>query len=389
MSDHAPILKIERAALMQALNAAIGAVSSKSTIPVLTHFLLDAEGDSLVVTGTNLDTQTTVVAPAQVTTPGRITVPAKALHEIVRRTREGAEISIEVDPIKLRTVVAAGRSRFTLPSYAAEDFPKFTDNGSTDIGEFSQSFEIAGSILSNMIGKCWFAISTEETRYYLNGIYCHALEVDGVPTLRFVATDGKKLARIDTARASGLTLNDPGVIFPRKTVELIKKAADEAGEAMVTIEHSQRVMRATVGSVAIISKLIEGTFPDYVRVIPTSFAREAVAPTVGLIESVLRVSPLAAEDNARNRGVKLEFEEGQLKISAHDVDGSDARDELDIDLEGEPLTIGFAARFLSDTLAQVGSDTVRIKLGTDATQPAVIGDKLAEALFVLMPYRVT
>ena len=372
-------LTIERKALLPALATAVQAVESRTTIPVLNHLLLVAEDGTLTITGTNLDQETAVRVAADIAETGAITLEARQLHDVVRKLPADAAIAIKAGA-NGRASVAAGRSRFQMPTYPREDFPVFT------AGDFPHRFEIAGSVLATMLGRLQFAISTEETRYYLNGIYTHVVEVDGEPTLRMVSTDGHRLARLDTPHAAGLDASMPGVIIPRKAVEVFKHLAAAADKAPVSVEVSGSKIRLSAGNVATASKLIDGTFPDYARVIPTDFRRTATAPTLALIEALGRVAVLSGE---KVRGVKLSFAPDTVEIALRNADdGAEAQDSLDIALDGEPLEIGFNAKFLSEVLAQVGSDTVKINLGQDAGQAAVIGDKLAEGLFVLMPLRI-
>lgn len=378
-------LTAERATLLPALAAVLGVVEGKATVPVLTHFLLTAEGDTLTVTGANYDAQIIARIPAEVERPGQATVAAQALHDIVRKTRAGAQVAVKADPVKQTTTVSSARSRFVLPGFPVVDFPDFNAHQKDGSHEFFPPIELAGSILAHMIARSSFAISNEETRYYLNGVYCHCVTVDGEPTLRFVATNGHILARIDTTRASGLDTSIPGVILPRKAVDLTKKLAAEADTATVSIELSTRLVRVTAGGITLVSKLIDGTFPNYAAVIPSEFKRECVAPTAGLIDAVERVATVA---QGKLRSIKLAISEGILAISLRDPEGGEASDEVEIELEGEPLTIGFSAKYLSEILGQTGGDTVRLKLGVDGMQPVVIGDKLAEGLFVLMPLRI-
>lgn len=371
---------VDRAELLQATAAALQVVETKTTIPILTNFLLRAEAGGLVVTGTNLDQWTAAQAPADVTAIGAVAVQAKPFHDVITKLPKGARVSVAADPKTGRTTVSSGRSRFQLPSLPVEDFPG-QDGGS----RFEHKFDVAGSILASMITRCHFAISSEETRYYLNGIYCHVVEAEGALTLRFVATDGHRLARIDATKAEGIDLDMPGIIIPRKMVDAIRKLAADADTAIVEIEVSPSLIRASTGRISITSKLIDGTYPDYARAVPTDFAREAVAPTLALIEAVDRVSTLSLE---KMRGVKLDFQADKLAVTIRNPNDGEAYDELDIELDGAPLIIGCNAKYLAEILAQTGGDTVRIKLGADTTQALVIGDKLAESLFVLMPMRV-
>lgn len=372
-------LTIERKALLPTLATAVQAVESRVTIPILNHVLLTAVDDTLSITGTNLDQETSCKAPADIGEPGSITLEAHRLHDIVRKLPTDAIIAIK-GLENGQASVSAGRSKFKMPTYPISDFPTFT------VGDFWHRFELAGSILASMLGRLQFAMGTEETRYYLMGVYTHVVAVDGEPTLRMVATCGHFLGRLDTQRATGLDLSMPGVIIPRKAVEIFKRLAADADAAPVTVELSQTKIRLSAGDKAVASKLIDGTYPNYEAVIPKDFRRTATAPTAALIEALGRVATLSGE---KVRGVKLAFGPESVEISLRNADeGSEAQDSLDIELDGPPLEIGFNSKYLAEILGQTGGDTVKIRLGQDSTHPAVISDKVAEGLFVLMPLRI-
>ena len=264
------------------------------------------------------------------------------------------------------------------------DFPALLD---TDMAGPTYAIELTGSVLANLIGRCRFAISTEETRYYLNGIHVHVIEGETGPALRFVATDGHRLARITTTHAAGLDPAMPGIILPTKGVELFAAAAAVAGDAKVILELAHSKARLKLGNAGqIVTKLIDGTFPDYVRATPTQFARTANVATLAFAAMLERVGTISEE---KTRRVKCSFEPDRIVVSLHNHgDSSEAEDEVDAELTGNPLEIGFNARYLSDILKFSGGDTVCVRLGADAGQAAVITDKTGTALYVLMPMRI-
>lgn len=375
-------LTIAAEALKAAVHRACSVSPDKATIPILGHVLLRADRNGLAVTGTDLDRQATARAEADVDEPGAITVTAKTIEDVTAKLPAGAEVSLTADAVEGIAVLKCGRSRFKLLGLDPDDFPEFAPEA---MGQgFPYRIELAGKTLADVLTRVRFAISTEETRYYLGGVYVHVVEVDGEPRLRLVATDGHRLARIDTAHAEGLDPAMPGVIIPRTVVGEFIKLAKEADAGNVVLELSRTLVRLTVGAGALTSKLIDGTFPDYQRVIPTEFLREATAPTLALIECLERVRVMA---DAKTKGVRLALSADLLTVSLRrPYDASEAHDEVDVQLDGPGGVVDFNARFLAEILAQTGGDRVRLKLGDDMA-PAVIGDKLAEGLFVLMPLR--
>ena len=376
---------LDRSALALALGSVIKAVESGVVIPILAHVLISASDGAVTVTACNLDQNVTTSVAADVDQPGTITLPGKALHDIARKLPADARVTIRVETDKPGTaLIQSGRSRFSLPSLPERDYPTLLDEGMTGP---AYAIELAGGVLADLIGRCEFAISSEETRYYLNGIYAHVIEAEAGPTLRFVATDGHRLARIDTTHATGLDPTMPGVILPTKGVELFSAAAKIAGDAKVILELTPTKARLKLGnSGQIVTKLIDGTYPDYARVVPTQFARESYTATLGLAAMLERVGAVSAE---KTRRVKCTFEADKITASLFNVDdGSTAADEVDAELTGEPLEIGFNARFFADILKYSRGDTVRVRLGSNAGDPVVITDKTDTALYVLMPMRI-
>lgn len=343
-------VSIDRSQLAHALATVNRAIESRNSIPILANILLAVEDGQLRLTGTDLDVEITTSLPVLDCQPGSVTVPGKMLADIAKRAT--SDITLALDECRL--AVASGRSRYKLDVLPAEDFPSFS------AGKFDTTLELD---LAALVAPCVHCISTEETRYYLNGVYLHA--IDG--RLVAVATDGHRLMR-NTGPAGAL---EYGVILPRKLVGLLPKGA-------VTVELSQNKVRVTSGSTVITSKLIDGTFPDYVRVIPTGNSNVLSVDRQALMKAVERVAAVADD---KSRAVK--FAVGDvLRLMLADK----ASDEVSIDFEGEPLEIGFNARYVNDMLGALDEPSVRFALG-DAGMPAVVKGE-GEWTGVLMPMRV-
>jgi DNA polymerase-3 subunit beta len=315
--------------------------------------------------------------PADVGQGGATTVPAHTLHDIVRKLAEGAQVSLETTGESGQLLLRSGRSRFNLQSLSETDFPDLAS------GDLSHKFKLPVADLAKLFAKTQFAISTEETRYYLNGVFLHTLEVDGHTMMRAVATDGHRLARIEIPAPAGAA-GMPGVIVPRKTVSEVLKIV-EGGEGDVHIEMSTTKARFTFGDLVLISKLIDGTFPDYARVIPTGNDKRLIVDCGPFRQAVDRVSTISSE---RGRAVKLAVAEGKLTLSVTNPDSGSAVEELEVDYDSAPIDIGFNARYLLDITQELDSDTALFKLA-DPGSPTVIQDRDgAAALYVLMPMRV-
>jgi DNA polymerase-3 subunit beta len=247
----------------------------------------------------------------------------------------------------------------------------------------THSFKLPAGDLKRLIDKTQFAISTEETRYYLNGIYLHTAGSAKSATLRAVATDGHRLAQVELPLPDGAA-GMPGVIVPRKTVSEIQRLID-AMEDEIAIELSSGKIRLTVGDVVLTSKLIDGTFPDYGRVIPANNDKELIVDKTDFEAAVDRVSTVSSE---RGRAVKLSVTSGRLVLSVTNPDSGSATEELEVEYNSEPLDIGFNSRYLLDIAAQIEGEVAVVKL-SDPGSPTLIQDKDAKgALYVLMPMRV-
>jgi len=368
---------LERSNLLKSLNHVHRVVERRNTIPILSNVLLRAEGGQLHMKATDLDLEVFEKSPAMVEQAGGTTVPAHMLYDIVRKLPDGSEVMLAVDPDGNALKVTAGRSKFTLQMLPVADFPDIT------AGEFPYRFKLASAQFKGLIDHTQFAISTEETRYYLNGIYFHAVEEAGKLMLRAVATDGHRLARAQIVAPAGCE-GMPGVIVPRKAVGEIQKLVEDP-EAIATIELSETKIRVSVGNVVLTSKLIDGTFPDYNRVIPTANERELVMDRASFASAVDRVSTISSE---RGRAVKLQLNDGSLVLTVNNPDSGSATEELPVGYSSDPLEIGFNSRYLLDITAQLSGDETVFMLA-DPGSPTLIRDSAESgAIYVLMPMRV-
>ena len=370
-------ITLERSNLLKSLNHVHRVVERRNTIPILSNVLLRAADGNLEMKATDLDLEITEATPASIEQPGATTVPAHLLYDIVRKLSDGAEVRLATNADGTAMTVTSGRSKFSLQCLPETDFPDLTT------GSFSHSFSLKAASLKMLIDRTQFAISTEETRYYLNGIFFHTIEAKGDLKLRAVATDGHRLARADVDAPSG-SEGMPGIIIPRKTVGELQKLVDSP-DATVDVEVSDAKIRFTIGSIVLTSKLIDGTFPDYQRVIPTANDREMLVDCQTFAQAVDRVSTISSE---RGRAVKLSIGDGQLLLTVNNPDSGSATEEVAVGYESEPMEIGFNARYLLDITSQL-SGTNAVFLLADAGSPTLIRETEGDdALYVLMPMRV-
>ena len=366
---------IERATLLRGLSHVQSVVERRNTIPILSNVLIEAQGSgALRLMATDLDLQIDETIAAAVDQPGAITVPAHTLFDIVRKLPEGAQV--ELSAAEGRITVNAGRARFTLSTLPRDDFPMIAE------GELPTVFELPAETLKQIIDKTRFAISTEETRYYLNGIYLHVVD-EATPVLRAAATDGHRLARVTVARPDGAD-SMPGVIVPRKCVGELRKLLDEV-DGSIGVSLSASKIRFDLGQAILTSKLIDGTFPDYTRVIPTANDKLLKVDPRSFMEGVDRVSTIATE---KTRAVKMALERDKVILSVTSPENGAAAEEVPGDYAAQGFEIGFNSRYLMDILNQIEGDSVEVHLA-DAAAPTLIreNDK-SPALYVLMPMRV-
>ncbi|RNJ63184.1 MAG: DNA polymerase III subunit beta [Porphyrobacter sp. IPPAS B-1204] len=371
---------IERATLLRCLSHVQSVVERRNTIPILSNVLIDAsDGGSVRVMATDLDLQVVEsMSASSVDQPGAITVSAHLLFDIARKLPEGSQVSLTTSENRLE--VKAGRSNFKLPTLPRDDFPVIVE------GDLPTSFELPARLLAELIDRTRFAISTEETRYYLNGIFLHVTDEDE-PLLKAAATDGHRLARFTVSRPEGAA-GMPDVIIPRKAVGELRKLLDEAIDSNVLIDLSASKIRFTMGGeggVVLTSKLIDGTFPDYSRVIPTANDKLLKVDPKLFFSGVDRVATIATE---KTRAVKIGLDQDRVTLSVTSPDNGTAAEEIAAEYRSEGLEIGFNANYLKDILGQIDSDTVELHLA-DAGAPTLIREnEQARALYVLMPMRV-
>jgi DNA polymerase III subunit beta len=367
---------VERAQLLKSLGHVHRVVERRNTIPILANVLIKAGNSKLSLKATDLDLEVIDSIAAEVSPGGSTTVPAHMFYEIVRKLPEGTQVVIEGTGDRAVLTIRAGRSRFTLQTLPESDFPDLA------AGEMTHKFSLAAADLKRLIDKTQFAISTEETRYYLNGIYLHATPGKS-SALRAVATDGHRLAQVELPLPQGAA-GMPGVIIPRKTVGEVQRLI-ETPDGEVAIELSAGKIRFTIGDVVLTSKLIDGTFPDYSRVIPVNNDKELILDKKDFEAAVDRVSTVSSE---RGRAVKLSIAGGRLVLSVTNPDSGSATEELETEYKSDPLDIGFNSRYLLDIAAQIEGEVAVLKLA-DPGSPTLIQDKDAKgALYVLMPMRV-
>jgi DNA polymerase-3 subunit beta len=363
---------IERATLLKSLGHVQSVVERRNTIPILSNVLIEArEDNSIRLMATDLDLQVDESVPANVDQPGATTVPAHTLFDIVRKLPEGSQVEIHVAEGKMN--LSAGRSRFHLSTLPRDDFPVISE------GELPTSFELPAATLRQIIDKTRFAISSEETRYYLMGIFLHVAD----DQLKAAATDGHRLARVVLPKPDGAD-GMPDVIIPRKCVAELRKLLEEV-EGTVEVSLSATKVRFGLGSAVLTSKLIDGTFPDYNRVIPTANDKLLKLDPKTFASGVDRVSTIASE---KTRAVKMSVDRDKVTLSVSSPESGTATEELPADYGSDTIEIGFNAKYLLDILGEIEGDTVEVHLA-DAAAPTLLreNDK-SNALYVLMPMRV-
>lgn len=365
-------LTLERSALLSGLSHVQSVVERRNTIPILSNVLMGAQDGRMSLVATDLDIEVSETVEAGVSAPGQVTAPAHTLYDIVRKLPDGAQVQLTINN-EDRLDIDAGSAHFTLPLLPSGDFPKMTADG------FTHEFALPASDLRRLIDKTRFAISTEETRYYLNGIYLHSK--DGA--LVTVATDGHRLALAKQDLPVGAD-GMPGIIVPRKTVAELRRLIDGM-DSDVSVSVSEAKIRFTTGTVVLTSKLIDGTFPDYERVIPRNNTKELVLDNKVFASAVDRVATISAE---KSRSIKLALSDSNLSLSVNNPESGQANEDLPVNYDNEGLEIGFNAKYLLDVAGQIEGQDATYMLESSSS-PALVTDSDDEhALFVLMPLRV-
>ena len=368
---------IERATLLKAVAQAQSVVERRNTIPILANVLIEAEGAAVSFRATDLDIEVVDKAVAQVDRAGATTVSAVMLHEIVRKLPDGSLVTLTDEAASGRLVINAGRSTFNLATLPREDFPVMASS------EYASNFTAPAPVLRRLFDKAKFAISTEETRYYLNGVYMHTATGEDGPVLRCVATDGHRLARIDAPLPDGAG-GMPGVIVPRKTVGELRKLLDD-DEAQIAVSVSETKVRFATPTITLTSKVIDGTFPDYSRVIPTQNTRRLEVDASDFAKAVDRVATVSSE---RSRAVKLSLDEDRLVLSVNAPDSGAAEEELVVAYGDERLEIGFNAKYLLEIASQVDRENAVFLFNSSGDPTLMREGNDMSAVYVVMPMRV-
>ena len=370
-------VSIERSALLTAMGRAQSVVERRNTIPILANVLIEAEGDQISFRATDLDIEVIDKTNAMVLQAGATTVGAHTLHDIVRKLPDGAMVELHDDGTAGRLNITAGRSHFQLATLPREDFPVMAN------AEYDCNFAADTPVLRRLFDKSKFAISMEETRYYLNGVYMHSADGADGKVLRCVATDGHRLARIDANLPQGAD-NLPGVIVPRKTVlELGKLLTND--DTQIAVSVSETKIRFATPEVTLTSKVIDGSFPDYSRVIPQGNTKRLEVDAAEFAKAVDRVATVSSE---RSRAVKLVLDEDRLVLSVNAPDSGAAEEELAVAYGDEPLEIGFNAKYLQEIADQVDRENA-VFLFNSAGDPTLMREGNDEsAVYVVMPMRV-
>ena len=368
---------IERSHLIKSLGHVQSVVEKRGTIAVLSNVKIEAKSDGVSLTATDMDIAIVEKIPATVSKPGATTVPAHTFYDIVRKLPEGSQIELMLSDDGNKVSIRSGQSKFSLACLPIDEFPVMAE------GTLEHSFTITSAECLALVEKPSFAISTEETRYYLNGIYLHTAGEGSSKTLRAVATDGHRLARIEVGLPAGAD-GMPGVIVPRKAIYELKKLIEE-GSGDVGVSLSDTKIRFVYGNAVLVSKLIDGNFPDYERVIPSGNDKIMEVDCKSFTQTVDRVSVIS---NEKSRAIKFHLESGKLTLSAVSSEHGTASEEIDVNYSATPIEIGFNSRYLLDMMTQIEGDTAQFLLN-DGASPAIVRDTAdVGALYVIMPMRV-
>ena len=372
--------KINSSDLLKALSHIHGIVEVRHTLPILSNIILKAKDNELTLSSTNLDIYCADKIKAEVSIAGEISVSAVTFFEIVKRLPSGSEVVMTMEEGENEIILKCGRSKFNLSTLKTDDFPIISDN------DLSTNFVLSADELIRIIDKTKFAVSNEETRYYLNGIFLHKADRNSIQFLRAVATDGHRLAQYDIPLPQGAE-EITGIIIPKKTIFELRKVLDDAN-GDVSISLNENKIKFTFNDLKIISKVIDGTFPDYTKVIPQNNNKNFKTNNNELKNAIDRVSAVAANEESKSKAIKLSLEDNKLNLSVESQSKGSANEILDISYDGDKVDIGFNSKYIIDICNEVDGEEVDISL-LDSVSPAIILDKTDENLFfVLMPMRI-
>ncbi len=372
--------KINSSDLLKALSHIHGIVEVRHTLPILSNIILKAKDNELTLSSTNLDIYCADKIQAEVSIAGEISVSAVTFFEIIKRLPPGSEVVMTMEEGENEIKLKCGRSKFNLSTLKTDDFPIISEN------DLSTNFVLSADELIRIIDKTKFAVSNEETRYYLNGIFLHKADRNSIQFLRAVATDGHRLAQYDIPLPQGAE-DITGIIIPKKTIFELRKVLDDAN-GDVSISLNENKIKFTFNDLKIISKVIDGTFPDYTKVIPQNNNKNFKTNNNELKNAIDRVSAVAANEESKSKAIKLSLEDNRLNLSVESQSKGSANEIIDISYDGDKVDIGFNSKYIIDICNEVDGEEVDISL-LDSVSPAIILDKTDENLFfVLMPMRI-
>ena len=372
--------KINSTDLLKALSHIHGIVEVRHTLPILSNIILEAKDDKLILSSTNLDIYCSDKIKAEVLKSGEISVSAVTFFEIIKRLPSGSEVLMIMEEGENEIRLTCGRSKFNLSTLKTDDFPIISDS------DLSTNFVLSADELIRIIDKTKFAVSNEETRYYLNGIFLHKAERNSIQFLRAVATDGHRLAQYDIPLPQGAE-DITGIIIPKKTIYELRKVLDDAnGDVSVSLNENK--IKFSFNDLKVVSKVIDGTFPDYTKVIPQKNDKNFKTNNSDLKNAIDRVSAVAANEESKSKAIKFCIENNSLSLSVESQSKGSANEIIDVNYSGDKVDIGFNSKYIIDICNEVDGDEISISL-SDSISPAIILDKTDENLFfVLMPMRI-
>ena len=372
--------KINSTDLLKALTHIHGIVEVRHTLPILSNIILEAKDDKLILSSTNLDIYCSDKIKAEVLKSGEVSVSAVTFFEIIKRLPSGSEVLMIMEEGENEIKLTCGRSKFNLSTLKTDDFPIISDN------DLSINFVLSAEELIRIIDKTKFAVSNEETRYYLNGIFLHKAERNSIQFLRAVATDGHRLAQYDIPLPQGAD-DITGIIIPKKTIYELRKVLDDAnGDISVSLNENK--IKFSFSDLKVVSKVIDGTFPDYTKVIPQKNDKNFKTNNSDLKNAIDRVSAVAANEESKSKAIKFCIENNSLSLSVESQSKGSANEMIDVNYCGDKVDIGFNSKYIIDICNEVDGDEISISL-SDSISPAIILDKTDENLFfVLMPMRI-
>jgi DNA polymerase-3 subunit beta len=364
-------ITVNREHLLPILNKVVGVVERRQTLPILGNLLVSAEDGQVNIVGTDLEIEIRASSEAKITEGGQVTIPARKLSDICRSLGEGTDIRFKVTGD--RCVLTAERGRYVLGTLPAADFPSVETQPAQEV------LTVEESTLKRLLEKTGFAMAQQDVRYYLNGLLLQVQK----DVFRAVATDGHRLAAYECACSLDLS-ESRSVIIPFKTVNELRRQLG-ASSSSVQVEIGERLIRFLVGRTVTTSKLVDGRYPEYERVIPTGLSKVAYANKDALKRALSRTAILS---NEKYRGVRLVFEPNVLRLVAHNPEQEEAVEEMELAYVGEPTTIGFNVAYLSDLLNAVDSESVEVRFEDGNSSSLWRGKEAIAETYVVMPMRL-